>query len=173
MSDHISAMSGSCIMLCTSLIAAAGNLTDCLSCCNGLSCPVRHILLVAERRCCMWLLHELLNASNMTVQKWSILTMLQVFACVNILLGIVDYAPIGHASSPRASANSSRSAHYDAACQSSPFSTASRLTAGHTQDSIQSPVAFQSSQQTAAWPVHVYSPLLETATSLSSVNTTT
>ena len=101
------------------------------------------------------------------------LCMLQVLACVNILLGLVDYLPMGHGSSPCTSSTSSQSAHYNPDWQSSPFSVASRHADGHSQDSIESPLQFQSTQRMAASPLPAYCPLLETATSLSSVNTTT
>lgn len=100
------------------------------------------------------------------------LSLLQVLACVNMLLGLVDYLPMGHDSRPGTSCTSTQSAHSTSEHQSSPFSSASQHADGSSPDPTQSPLQLQSTQRMAASPLPAYCPLLETATSLSSVNTT-
>ncbi|KAL3138280.1 hypothetical protein ABBQ32_006097 [Trebouxia sp. C0010 RCD-2024] len=106
------------------------------------------------------------------IEEWTQLGIPQVLACVNMLLGLVDYLPMGHDSRPGTSCTSTQSAHSTSEHQSSPFSSASQHADGSSPDPTQSPLQLQSTQRMAASPLPAYCPLLETATSLSSVNTT-
>ena len=94
---------------------------------------------------------------------------LQILACANILLGHIE--PADDIPSPCASSNSSLS-NYNSVCHSSPFSTASVDGGTSRQDAVQSAPQLQSAQEVAeAPPLPAYFFPLETATSLSSVNT--
>lgn len=103
------------------------------------------------------------------MEEWTQLGIPQILACANILLGHIE--PADDTSSPCASSNSSQSANHNSVCHSSPFNTASVDGGTSHQDAIQSALQFQSAQEVAEAPLpgHFFS--LETATSLSSVNT--